>query len=160
MAMVAAGCGVPADPSGLDDSAPELTFVALDQYSTPALVTQSGEPTLYQVTVDVTVVFRFADQLGTLIVDIDAPASERLSHNQFDLGVVAPEIAAMTQGRSKVRLPLTIPELGALHFSVTMIDHSGKTSRAVEGGFTVQSALGANDSTQTQTTQVGITTAF
>jgi hypothetical protein len=151
---------VPADPSGLDDSVPELTFVALDQFSTPVLVTQSDEPTLYQVNVDVTVVFRFADHLETLIVDFEGPASGRRSHNEFDLGVVAPEIGETTQGRSRVRLPLTIPELGALQFSVTMVDHSGKASRAVGGAFTVQSQLGANDTTQTQSTQVGTMTAF
>jgi hypothetical protein len=110
------------------------------------------------VTVDVTLVFRFADRPETLIVDIDGPASGRRSHNELNLAALAPEIAATTQGRSEVRVPLTIPELGALPFSVTLIDHTGAMSRAVEGSFTVQSELGANDTTQTQTTQVGTTT--
>jgi hypothetical protein len=157
-AMLVTACGVPPEPVGLDDRVPEVTFVALEQYSTPALVTQSGEPDLYHVTVDVTVTLRFADQLEVLIVDIDSPSSGRESHNQFDLTAVAPEIAAATQGRFEVRLPLTIPELGALQFSVTVIDRNGKTSRAVEGGFTVQSALGANDTNEAQNTE-GMTTS-
>lgn len=158
VAMVAAGCGVPGDPSAHDSDAPELTFVALDQYSTPALVNPAGTPALYQVSVDVTVVFRFADHLETLVVDIDGPRSGQRSHNQFELGDVAPDIAAMTQGRAVIRLPITTPELGALQFSATLIDQGGRTSRAVEGGFTVQSVLGANDTSQTQTTQAGNTT--
>lgn len=155
--ILAAGCGTPADPTALDDSVPELTFVGVEQYNTPALVTPSGELTQYLVTVDVTVVFRFADRLETLIVDIDGPTSGRQSHNEFDLGVLAPGIEGATQGRWEVRVPLTIPELGALQFSVTLIDHSARTSRPVGGSFTVESALGANDTTQTQNTQVGTT---
>ena len=158
--FLATGCGVPADPSGVADSVPELTFVGLEQYSTPALVSQSDEPTLYQLTVDVTVVFRSADRLETLIVDIDGPVSGRRSHHEFDLGALVPGIEDATQGRREVRVPLTIPELGTLQFSVTLVDHNTNMSRAVEGSFTVESALGANDTTQTQTTQGGTTTDF
>jgi hypothetical protein len=156
--MLVAGCGPPTEPSGLGNGVPELTFVGLEQYNTPALVSQSGEPTLYQVTVDVTLVFRVADQLETLVVDLDGPTSGRRSHHEFDLGALAPGIEAATQGRWELRVPLTIPELGALQFGVMLIDRNANTSRAVQGSFTVESALGANDATQTQSTEAGTTT--
>jgi hypothetical protein len=156
--VLVCACGVSPDQPPNDNTL-ELTLVLIDQYdSSPVLLTPPGEPPLYRVTADVTVAFRFANQLETLLVDLEDPVSGRRTHNEFDLTVVAPELAAMTNGREPVRVPLTIPELGTLQFSVTLINHDGTTSGAVEGGFTVQSTLGADDSSQTQTTQVGTTT--
>ena len=152
--VAAAGCGVLADPSQPENSSLELTFVGLEQFSTPAPVAQPGGPSLYRVSVDVTLVFRFADGLETLIVEIDGPASGRQVNNEFDLHSLAPAIANQTQGREEVRVPLMVPELGALPFRVTVVDGSGTRSGAVQGSFTVQSDFGANDTNQTQTTVV------
>jgi hypothetical protein len=102
-----------------------------------------------------TLAFRLADQLETMVVDLQSVESGRRTHNEFHLAAVAPGIAAVADGRWEVRVPLTIPELGALQFSVTLINHDGTMSRTVDGGYTVQATLGANDTTQTQAIQVG-----
>jgi hypothetical protein len=154
--LLVSACGAPLDQQGADDNVVELTLVLMDQYNTPVLLTVPSEPTLYRVSADVTLVFRFADQLDTLIVDVEDPQSGRVTHNEFDLAVVAPGIAAVTDGRWDLRVPLTIPELGVLQFSATLINHDGTMSRAIDGGFTVQASFGANNTTQTATTQVGI----
>jgi len=158
--ILATGCGVPPDPAAPGDDVPELTFVSLEQFNTPELASQADEPTLYRVTVDVTLVFRFADGLETLIVEIGGPTSGRLIHHEFDLKTLVPGIEAVRQGRQVVRVPLTIPEFGALSFRVIVMDQLANSSGPVEGSFTVHSEVGASDTTQTQTTQVGIITEF
>lgn len=155
--LLVSACGMPPEQQGADDNVVELTLVLMDQYDTPDLVTVPSEPTLYRVSADITLVFRFAEQPATLIVDIEDPRSGRVTHNEFDLAVVAPGIAAMTDGRwDDLRVPLMIPELGALQFSVTLVNHDGTMSRANDGAFTVQASFGANNTSQTATTQVGI----
>lgn len=156
--MLVSTCGVPPDQPETDDNVLELTFVDPRQYNTPSLVTAPGEPTLYRVTTDVTLVFRFADQLEILIVDLTGPQSGRHTHNEFNLAVLAPGIAAVTEGRWEIRVPLTIPELGALQFRVTVANHDGTMSREVAGGFTVQASFGADNTIQAKATQIGTTT--
>lgn len=157
--LLVSACGVPLDQRATDNNVVELTLVLMDQYNTPVLLTVPSEPTLYRVSADITLVFRFAEQPTTLRVDIEDLQSERVTHNEFDLAVVAPGIVAMTDGRwDDLRVPLMIPELGALQFSATLINHDGTMSRATDGRFTVQAEFGANDTTQTETTQVGIVT--
>lgn len=157
-ALLVAACGVPPDQQLANDGGLELTLVLIDQYSSPVLTTGSDEPTLYRVSADITVVFRFADRLETLLVDLEGPVSGRRTHNEFDLTVLAPELSSARSGREEIRVPLMIPELGALRYSVTLRNQDGTTSGVVAGTFTVQSALGTSDTSQTQTTEVGTTT--
>ncbi len=156
--ILLSACGVSPDQPSSDENGLELTLVLIDQYNPPVPLTAPDEPPLYRVSADVTVVFRFADQLETLVVDLEDAASGRGTHNEFDLSVLAPELATATDGREEVRVPLTIPAVGVLRFSVTLINHDGTRSRAVDGTFTVQSTLGVSDTSQTQTTEVGGTT--
>jgi hypothetical protein len=156
--LLVAGCGVPPDQQLTDDGGLELTLVLIDQYNSPVLATGPDEPTLYRVSADITIVFRFADRLQTLLVDLEGPASGRRTHHEFDLTVLAPAVSSATSGNEEIRVPLIIPELGALQYSVTLVNQDGTSSGVVEGTFTVQSALGASDTSQTQTTEVGTTT--
>lgn len=156
--VLVSACGLPAEQPGPEDPAAEFTFVAVHQYNTPVLLTASDEPAVYRVTADVTLAFRFADRLETLIVDLKGPVSGRSIHHEFDLAALAPEIASATEGRWEVRVPLLLPELGSLLFRMTLVDHAGAATGTIEGGFTVQSVLGAGNTTQT--TQGNGTTEF
>lgn len=148
-------CGQLGQPQGADETAMEFTFADVRQFNAPVSLTGSDELPLYRVTTDVTLVFRFADRLETLIVDLESVASGRSTHNAFDLAQIAPDIATATEGRWQVRVPLVIPELGVLQFRMVLVDSTGTQSGTVVGGFTVQSELGASDTTQTQTTVSG-----
>jgi hypothetical protein len=144
-------CGQLVAPQGTDETTLEFTFADVRQFNTPVLVTGPDEPPLYRVTTDVSLVFRFADHLETLIVDLEGMTSGRGTHNEFDLTKLAPDITTATEGRWQVRVPLIIPELGGLQFSMVVVDSTGTRSGPVVGGFTVESQLGTGDTTQTQT---------
>ncbi len=159
VSLVVWACGAPPEPQGAGDHGVELTLVLMEQYNTPDLLTVPGEPTLYRVSADVILQFRLADQLDTLSVEIVDPRSGRATSNQFDLAAVAPGIESVTNGRWDLRVPLTIPALGALRFSATLVNQDGTMSRPTDGGFTVQAAFGANNGTQTETTQTETTQA-
>src|SRR5574341_399074 len=81
--IVVSACGVPPDQPSTDGAGLELTLVLIEQYSRPTLLTAPGEPTLYRVTADVTLAFRFADQIETFIMDLEDPDSGRGTHDDI-----------------------------------------------------------------------------
>jgi hypothetical protein len=158
--ILVSACGVPPDQASTDDTGLELTLVLIEQYNRPALLTAPGEPPSYRVTADVTLAFRFADKIETLLMDFEDPGSGSRTHNEFDLTTLAPGISDATEGRWDVRVPLTIPALGALQFRAWLIDQNGPTSDPDDGGFTVQEEIGINDDIADTQIQVGTAVVF
>lgn len=142
------GCGTAPDqmPAGAEQV--ELTFIGIDQFNTPVPVIDSQQPTLHLVTVDLRVVFRFAEHPRTMVIDFEG-LSGRRTHNELNLVALAPDIADATDGGWDMRAPVRIPELGALRFDAVLVEQSGRVSSVVGGGFTVESSFGGANSGQT-----------
>lgn len=145
--LAVGACGTAPEPPSSDTQGTELTFVKMDQFSTPVSGVDPEQPSAQRVTVDVTLVFRHADHPHTARIDFTS-ASGLTTNNEVDLASVAPEVVAASSGRWVVRAPLIIPEPGTLRFHTVLVDQSGVASTAVDGDFTVLSSFGSSNTIQ------------
>jgi hypothetical protein len=145
--MAVNACGTAPEQPSSGAQGVELTFVGMVQFSTPVPGGDPEQPSAKRVTVDVTLVFRYADHPQTVVIDFES-RSGASTHNEVALASVAPEVVAASSGRWVVRTPVIIPETGTLRFHTVLVDQRGLASTAVDGDFTVQTSLGSSNTDQ------------
>jgi hypothetical protein len=140
-------CGTPPEQAGSSAEGIELTRVDIVQYTTPTLVGDPQQSSVRIVTVDLTLVFRFADHPATLVIDFESESGHR-THNELDLAALKPAILEATDGQWNLKAPVKISDLGSLRYNAVLVDQSGRASRAVSGSFTVLDSFSGSNGGQ------------
>lgn len=142
-----AACGTPPEPAASSTEGTALTWVHIEQYSTPIRVGDPQQPSVQLVTVDLTLVFRFTEHPATLVVDFEAESGGH-THNELDLASLKPAILEATGGQWNIKAPVKIPGLGSLRYNAVLVDQSGRASGAVGGSFTVLGSFSGSNGGQ------------
>ncbi len=145
LGMVA--CGTPPEQAASSAEGIELTRVDIVQYTPPTLVGDPQQSSVRLVTVDLTLVFRFADHPAALVIDFEDDSLRR-THNELDLAALKPAILEATDGQWNLKAPVKIPDVGSLRYTAVLVDQSGGTSDPVGGSFTVENSFAGGNGGQ------------